>query len=445
MSTLTAQTVPSPAGRRLPLARSLFAALFLLAALLIRWIVDSSTTSPTSPPAIEQSSIEALAQLQRRIQRNPNDPALYAQLGLTLLQQVRSNADPMLYAQARQALDEALKRDPQQVDGLVGQGVLALAMHDFAGALQWAERAQAMNPFRAEILGVQVDALVELGRYPEAVTTLQKMVDMRPDLHSYSRVSYLRELHGKVDGAIEAMRMALESAPVGSEPWLWTLTHLGNLYFNRGDLNAAEELYGQALQIRPDYAFALAGQAHIHAARGQLANAIELLKPVSERTPLPEFVILLGEIYEASGDEKAAKQQYGLVNVIQQLNAAAGMNVDLELALFNANHGAQIGVNPQDTLRQAQAAYQARPTIYGADALAWALYKAGHDAEASRYSQEALRLQTQDALLYYHAGLIAQAAGDNVNAKSYLEQALVINPYFSVLYAKQAQQAIDAF
>jgi len=119
---------------------------------------------------------------------------------------------------------------------------LALARHHFADALQWGEQALAILPQKAQIHGIIGDAYIELGRYDEAEAAFQTMVNLRPDLGSYSRISYLRELHGDVDGAIEAMRMAVESTSVGQESWLWTLTHLGNLYFNQGDVASAEKI-----------------------------------------------------------------------------------------------------------------------------------------------------------------------------------------------------------
>jgi tetratricopeptide (TPR) repeat protein len=312
-------------------------------------------------------------------------------------------------------------------------------LHDFRAALAWADKAWAINPVRAETLGVRVDGLVELGQYEQAVETLQKMVDLRPDLNSYSRISYLRELHGETDGAIEAMRAAVQTALPGRENWLWTLTHLGHLYFNRGDLEQASAIYEQVLAASSDYPYALAGRARVQAAQGDNAKAIAEYTRIIERLPLPEFIIALGELYEATGQLDAARQQYELVGVIQQLNVAAGMNVDLEMALFNASHGA----DPAAAVEQARTAYADRPTLYAADTLAWALYQQGEYEEAWRYSQEALRLGTRDALLHFHAGMIAQQRGDVAGAHTHLQTALEINPYFSPLYAPVAQEALQ--
>lgn len=393
--------------------------------------------APVAP--VELASQTAVDQLQARLQRNPDDANAYAQLGLALLQQVRLTNDLSLYGRAGKAFDEALARDPQQIDALIGRGILAAALHDFRGALVWAGQAWAINPFRAETLGVMVDGQVELGRYDEAVQTLQKMVDLRPDLNSYSRVSYVRELYGDVDGALAAMQAAVRTAPPGSEGWLWTLTHVGHLYMNRGDLTQAAAVYSQVLAARADYPYALGGMARVYAAQGNTVQAIALYEQIIDRLPLPEFVIALGELYEATGQLELARRQYELVDVIQQLNAAAGMNVDLEMALFSASHG----TDPVAAVDQARAAYAQRPTIYAADALAWALYHDGDYEEAWRYSREALRLGTQDALLHFHAGMIAQKRGDTIGAHDYLQTALQINPYFSPLYAPIAQQGLQ--
>ncbi|MFZ4663161.1 MAG: tetratricopeptide repeat protein [Caldilineaceae bacterium] len=426
--------------RRRPLLMVLFSGLCLIVAVVLR-LLNPLTSQPVTPPApVELSSQDAISQLESRLRDNPDDTNAYAQLGLGLLQQVRESGDVSLYARAGKAFDEALARDPKQLDALVGQGILALALHDFPGALEWADKAWAINPFRAQILGIKVDGQVELSRYDEAVQTLQKMVDLRPDLDSYSRVSYVRELYGDVDGAIEAMRSAVQTALPGSESWAWTLTHLGHLYFNRGELTEAAAIYEQVLVAKANYPYALAGQARVAAAQGNTDEAITIYKQITERLPLPEFIIALGELYEATGQADAARQQYDLVGVIQQLNAAAGMNVDLEMGLFTASHGN----DPVAAVQQARTAYAERPTIYAADTLAWALYQQGEYAEAWQFSQEALHLGTKDALLHFHAGMIAAKVGDQEAARTHLQTALAINPHFSPLYAPVAQEAVTA-
>jgi tetratricopeptide (TPR) repeat protein len=381
---------------------------------------------------------EAIAHMQRRIEQRSTDHDAYAQLGLLYLQRVRSRGDAADYERADQALTAALAIEPNQVDALVGKGILALALHDFGGALRWAEQARAINPYRPDILGIMTDAHVELGQYAQAIAVLQEMVDMRPGLNSYTRIAYLRELQGDVEGAIQAMQAAAAIGLPGDEPTLWALVQLGNLHFQRGDLASAEASYQAALRQSPDYLYALAGMAKVWAAQGRHAQAIAQYQQVLARIPLPEFAIALGELFEASGRMDEARQQYELVELIQTLNAAAGMNIDLEMALFNSDHGA----DKATALAQAEAAYAERPTIYAADVLAWALYANNRAGEARGYMEEAIRLGTRDARLYYHAGMIALAQKETADARYYLETALTINPYFSPLEASKATAAL---
>ena len=375
---------------------------------------------------------------QERIRQSPDDVQAYAVLGAAYIQKVRDTGDPAYYGKAQEVLDEAIRRDPQNVEALIGQGNLANARHQFSEALAFGERARALNPHIPRIYGVIADAQIELGKYDDAVQTLQTMVDMRPDLSSYSRISYMRELYGDLDGAIEAMDQAVMAGGPTSENSAWVRVQLGQLYFANGELAQAEQQHQRALVQVPDYVYARAGLAQVRAAQGQLDQAIALYQQAIARMPLPEFVIGLGEAEEAAGRKDAAAKQYQLVRAMQQLFQANGVDTDLELALFDADHGH----DPAAAVERARAAYARRPSVKAADALAWALFKAGQLAEARRYADQALRLGTQDAIMLYHAGMIAQAQGDSAAARDFLSRALAHNPHFSPLYAPRAQQAL---
>jgi tetratricopeptide (TPR) repeat protein len=251
-------------------------------------------------------------------------------------------------------------------------------------------------------------------------------------------VSYQRELHGDVAGAIVAMQRAVADGDPQAEGTLWTQVQLGNLYFNSGNMAQAEATYQQALRMQSDYVYAQAGVARVRAAQGRYDEAIAMYRSAIDRLPMPEFVIALSDIYEVTGQTTLAKQEENLVRAIEQLYTSAGVDVDMELAQFDADHGG----NPQQVVAQARASLTRRPTIYAADTLAWALYQAGQPQEAKTYSDQALRLGTKDALLHYHAALIAQALGDTAHARSHLEQALAINPNFSIRYSSKAHMLL---
>ena len=380
-----------------------------------------------------------IGSLQERLRTNPQDWQSFSQLGLAYLQKARETGDPTYYQKTEEALDKALALQSDDYVSMSARGALALARHDFSAALEWGEKARQINPDRTYAYGVIADAQIELGRYEEAVETLQTMVDLRPDMSSYSRISYIRELHGDVDGALEMMQVAVDSGTPNAESTAWVRTQLANLYFNRGDLDQAELEYRLTLQNHPDYVYALAGLGRVRAAQGERQQAIQYLNQAVTIMPMPEFVIALGDLYQAAGDQESADQQYQLVTAIETLYRANGVDMDMEIALFNADHDR----NLEETVALARKAYANRPSIHGADALAWALFNIGDYEEAQQYSAEALKLGTKDSLKLFHAGMIAFELGDKAEARAYLEEALAINPYFSILYAEEAQRTLE--
>jgi VCBS repeat-containing protein len=233
---------------------------------------------------------------------------------------------------------------------------------------------------------------------------------------------------------------AVDAGIPNAENTAWTRTQLGNLYFNMGDLENAETEYLRTLRDWPDYVYATAGLARVRAAQRELNQAIELLTEATNRMPLPDFVILLGDLYQANGQPDMARRQYELVATIETLYRANGVDLDLEIALYNADHERDLDA----TVDLARQAYTSRPSIHAADVLAWTLYKTGDYKQAKIYSEQSLQLGTQDALKFFHAGMIAYQLEDYAQAHQYLEQALALNPHFSIQYANQAQQTLSA-
>jgi tetratricopeptide (TPR) repeat protein len=363
------------------------------------------------------------------------------QLGQAYLQKARETGDPGYYPKAEALFTQALDADAENAEALVGLGTLALARHQFSDALDWGEQARTRNPYHAPTYGVIADAQIELGKYDEAVQTVQAMVDLRPDLGSYARVSYLRELMGDQAGSLAAMEQAATAGSGYPENVAWVRVQLGNLRFDGGFLMDAAREYDTALAAVPGYAPAVAGKARVAAAQGDLTKAAELYAGAVQTIPLPEFVVAYGDVLEAAGKPDEAAAQFALVDAMQRIYAANGVDTDLELALYTADHG-----SPEDLPRaveQAQAAVAARPSVVAWDVLAWTLYRSGELDEAAEASTQALRLGTPNALMHFHAGMIAAARGDDARAITHLETALEINPSFSVRYAPEARATLD--
>src|SRR4051812_38428232 len=364
------------------------------------------------------------------VHQTADDRALTAD---KLLQRVRETGDASYYRRAEAVL-RGVERTPAVLTTL---GTLALARHDFGAGLAYGLRARRAAPMTVKPLGVIVDAQVELGHYRDAGRTLQTMLDEKPNLSSYARVSYFRELHGDLDGAVRAMRLAVSAGGGAPENVAYVQTLLGQLEYLRGRLGAARVAYEQALARFPRYAPAEAGLARGEAAAGRTRPAIRRLRGVVDRLPLPEYVIALGETELAAGGRAAARRDLALVGAEEKLLAANGVNTDTELALFEADHG-----SPARAIVLARRAWRNAPSVRSADALGWALTSAGRAREGVSWARRALRLGSRDPMFLYHAGSSALRAGDRAAGRRWLRASLRLNPRFSPLYGPRAERSL---
>ena len=411
----------------------------VFAAALTTFLLVNHGSGPTSgdaggvsvPP--NASTDARIAAYQQLVRSHPTDSRGYDFLGGAYMQKVRETGDASFYTRADGVFSRALQLNPRDPAAVTGAGTLALSRHDFAAGLRYGQRAHQLAPFSFEPLGVMVDAQVELGRYADAEKSLQAMSDLHPTLSSYARVSYFRELHGDLAGAISAMKLAVSAGGGVPENVAYVQTLLGNLYFEVGRLNDARDAYGNALESFPRYVPAIAGVANIDAAHGKFASAIRRYRGAIARLPLPQYVIALGELQQAAGRQPG----YDLVRAEERLLQANGVNTDVDLALFEANHG-----SPAKAVSLARRAWAEAPSVRSADALGWALTSAGRPAQGLRWARRALALGSRDPLFLYHAGMSAKAAGRAAIARAYLSKSLALNPRFSPLYAPRAQRAL---
>ncbi|HEY8218393.1 MAG TPA: tetratricopeptide repeat protein, partial [Acidimicrobiia bacterium] len=396
-------------------------------------LYEPAPTAETAPPRVALSPSAQVARLERAVRRDRQDVRSLQQLAAAYVQRALQTADPSFYDLSQRALDRADAIAPDQDQTLLTRAVLDLSRHDFAGALALGDRVHERDPARADALAVLVDASVELGHYDAADAYLQDLLDRRPGLPAYSRLSYLRELHGDDAGAVIAMREALVAGGGAFDDATIT-TFLGDLAFAQGRTAEAAGEYDDALRRTPGLPLAELGHARTLAASGRRAEAITALEHLTRRVPLPAAVALLGDLQADAGLAADAARSYELVRSITRLQEASGQVTDLELAVFEADHAP--GAVAVDRARRA---YEARPdNVYTADAFAWALVRAGDAAGARPLVDRALRLGTADALVHYHAAVVLDATGERASAASELQAAFARNPWFSFLHRADA-------
>jgi tetratricopeptide (TPR) repeat protein len=378
---------------------------------------------------------------ERDVQAHPNSTG-FSFLGGLYLQRARLTGDVATFEQARTAIAAALAMAPTDEDTLGREATLRYTTHDFPGALQTANQLLAIDSQAYGAMAVKGDAEVELGDYRAADATYGALARAVPETAAVDvRRSHLAFLEGRDDDAwhlaVAAEREAVEAGVFGAALAFYRMAP-AQLAFDRGDYALAERWYRSALDAAPDYHAAIAMLAKVRAARGHVDDAIRLYERAVAIVPQPDYLEALGDLYALRGDHARAEQEYGTVELIGTLARINRQVYNRLVVTFDADHDRNVA----DAVGMAGAELAVRKDLYGWDADAWALLKAGRVADARTASDHAIALGTHDPKLLYHAGMIAKAQGDRARARALLRAALRLGPHFDPYQARIARTAL---
>lgn len=415
----------------------------------------SSSSSDTSVPVVPaatpiatdaSSSESAIRFLEDRVKKDKDDFIAYNKLAGYYLQRVRETGDLNYLELATRAAKSSLEILPpeQNISGLAALAQAEFTSHEFTASRDHAQQLVSLDPKKSYPFQLLSDSLIELGEYGKAGNLLLELEKRESGANVEIRLGKLSLLRGDIEGAkrrfSNAVIYAQNQLTPSPESVAWTRWQLGEVYFSTGDYETAEKHYRDSLITFPDYFRALASLGRVRAALGDGNGAIETYERATRILPDPVFIAALGDLYQLAGREKEAQAQYALVEQIGKLSNASGILYNRQIALFYADHD----MKAEEAYAQARLEYEKRRDIYGADALAWTALKAGKISEAQQAIKEALKLGTRDARLFYHAGMIANAAGDFSKAREDLKRALALNPQFDALQALQAKRTLES-
>jgi tetratricopeptide (TPR) repeat protein len=326
---------------------------------------------------------------------------------------------------------------------------VCMGEHRFTDAITYAQKALSLGSGDLSSFAIVGDANADMGEYERAAVAYSRLDisgESATEPHNVyvrdSRTSYLKFVSGDTPGAIRLMQSAVAAgteARLPAENLAWLYFELGEYEFQAGDAAAANDAYLNALNIHPGDYRALAGLGKLRGNQGRYVEAIKLYQSAIAVVPMPMYVAELGDLYTRAGNSTEAKKQYQLVEYIGMLGHINQVLHNRDLALFYADHDIKL----DESLALAHKEFEVRHDIYTWDALAWALYKNGKYQEASDAINNALRPGTRDALLFFHAGMIASGLGQTSQARARLQEALEINPQFHVIYAGAARRQLE--
>ncbi|WP_103530370.1 tetratricopeptide repeat protein, partial [Streptomyces sp. SM11] len=443
---------PPPPTLRTTLRRAAVGAVaagVLLAGALVA--VEGGEDTPREPGPVERAeaataagspaSLSDLTALigdrQKWVESHPADAPSLATLGTAYVEWARRSADTAYYARAEQALKRSLDARPGENgngEAWVGLAALANARHDFLAAKRWGETVRKQQPKAWNVYPVLIDAYTGLGDRKAATAATEKFGELRQGVPALARTAELYRGQGWREDALATAREAADRATQPAEK-AEALHRLGELAWERGEPEEAVAQFDAALRTDAGQLASLAGRARALVALDRTAEALAAYQSALEKFPRPEYALELGELYESLGLDGDARTQYAKLREMVAAAKKDGADESVVLARFEADHG-----DPDEAveLLRGQWAKQHRSAAV-ADALGWALHRAGRSEEGLGYAERAVGTGVRNASYAYHLGVIQRELADYGPARRHLEEAVRTNPAFSPLAAPLAR------
>lgn len=323
-----------------------------------------------------------------------------------------------------------------------------LSQHRFQEASQVITQAQKSNPDNSRVAALNASIQMELGNYEVAQTLLKlrsddESIDKIKDENSGQGAVLARylELTGQLDLARSRLDLAMQDEDQyytnSAETRAWFHVRSGDLAFATGDFPVAEKRYQEARKLFPADVAALTGLARLYASQHRWKSVLEVANQGIDRIPLVETLGYKADAQRALGNPIGAADTEALIDVVAHLSQVKGI-YDRALAIYYVEHQ----IHLPEALTIARQEVQLRDDIYAEDTLAWAAAANGQWQEAETAALRSARYGTEDALLNYHQGVIAQHAGHHEVAVMHLQQALYQNAKFHSSYADDARQRL---
>ncbi|MGN5637751.1 tetratricopeptide repeat protein, partial [Streptomyces sp. AC154] len=404
--------------------------------------VSRAMTATTAGSPASLSDLTALiGDRQSWVGTHPSDAQSWAVLGSAYVEWGRRAADAAYYTRAEQALKRSLNVQPGDRGNeaaWVGLASLANARHDYVTAKKWGETVRRRQPKQWTVYPELIDAYNGLGDQKSAITAVEKYTELRAGVPALGRAAQMYRDRGWREDALATAQDAANRAKTPAEKAA-CLSRLGDLAWERGEPKEAVAQYGAALRTDRAHHASLAGRARALAALGRTDEAQRDYQAALAKSPRPEYMLELGELYESLGLDGDSVNQYTRLRKALSRAGTQGVDEALLLGRFEAAHG-----DADAAVEELRAEWDlGHRSAAVADALGWALHRSGDSDSALEYARKAVDTGGQNASYAYHLGMVQRALSDFGPARRNLEAALRTNPRFSPLDAPSAQEALD--
>ena len=370
---------------------------------------------------------------------NTEDMMSPRQAAQQYLQRYRETGDINDVLRAENDAKLSLRAQPRGNTGAeLELAAVFLTLHRFHDAITMTYDVVRMDPTNQANLVRQATLDMEIGQYGLAHKRLEAVsLANRDDSWRVVESRYL-ELTGHLAQARDLLATAGANVNSGfdtpAQQRAWYFFRAGEMAFEAGDNDAAIADENESLAVFPNYSEANRFKARFECALHRWQACLDDATASANVVPYPETLGYEADAQRALGDTAGAARTDDLIRTVERIGNTQHIS-DRLLAIYYSEHKLHVA----DAYRIAKNELLARDDIFTEDTVAWAAAMDGRWDEARDHERKALRFDTENSLLQYHAGTIALHFGDRSEAKARLQRALALNPSFHPFYAGDAR------
>ena len=273
---------------------------------------------------------------------------------------------------------------------------------------------------------IRADLDFQHGRYQTAENGYLGVLQRERSWGALARLAYLRGKMGDPAGADRLYEEAQNQLTAKEmRAYAWLEVQRGFLHFTRGRHGEARSHYRRADTAYPGYWLVEEHVAELLGAEGRYDEAAGILERVASTIDRADLDQAIGELYELAGQSGSAlswKQRA----LSAYLHSAQRGEVHYYHHLVD--YYTDVAEDGSEAVKWAYKDLQLRENFSTQAVLAWALYRDGQFGDARHWIDRALASGVVDARLYFWAGDIYSAAGNETRSRELGEWALKLNP-----------------
>ncbi|MBO7112149.1 MAG: tetratricopeptide repeat protein [Bacteroidaceae bacterium] len=242
---------------------------------------------------------EAIGDFREGLRLDPDNRSMRHNLILCLARSGRKE-------EAIRAADTLIMYSPKYAPAMAMRSDLLWEQGDSAGALEWVDKALAINNYDAEMIHHRGVMLARLERYEEAEEDMNRVIYLNPsDAGAYITRAMIRYFRDNLNGALADYDMSIMIDPANVTGHY----NRGNLRAQIGDDNRAIEDFDLVIEAEPDNLMAIFYRGVLRDQTGDYRGAEQDITRVLEEYPqFTQGYQIRSEVREKLGNTRGAQE-----------------------------------------------------------------------------------------------------------------------------------------